>query len=58
MRITILSGLSALALGAIFVVAPKATIGANPASTAMPGLDTLAITMAAEPMPEQQFAAH
>ena len=58
MRLTALSGLSALILGAIFVVAPKATIGANPASPAITGIDTLAITMAAEPMPEQQFAAH
>ena len=58
MRITALSALSALMLGAIFVVAPKAMIGANSASTGMSGIDTLAITMAAEPMPEQQFAAH
>ena len=57
MRITALFGLSALALAAIFVVAPKATVTANPAF-GMSGIDTLAITMAAKPMPEQQFPAH
>jgi hypothetical protein len=57
MRITALFGLSALVLAAIFVVAPKATVTANPASAGITGIDTLAITMAAKPMPAQQFAA-
>jgi len=53
-----LLALAALILGGIFIVAPKAMMATNRASTETVSLDIVGLTKNAKDMPVQSFPAH
>ena len=53
-----LLALAALILGGIFIVAPKAMMATNHASTEVVSLDLAGLTQNAKAMPVQSFPAH
>jgi hypothetical protein len=50
--------LAGLVLAVIVMVAPKASVTTNHASTEIIGIDVLGLTKSAKDLPAQQFAAH
>jgi len=50
--------LAGLVLAVIVMVAPKASVTTNHASTEIIGIDVLGLTKSAKDLPTQQFAAH